>query len=135
MTAMPPRSSFNFGIMEGGTSVNSIPVQARAKVDLRSESDTKLDEMANLLHSCVERALEVENERSTQGRVQVRIRDIGARPGGVLAEDASLLSATEVIRRILSMDVACCRTVSHAKCPDVLSCFTILPSLSPSDSS
>src|SRR5437763_2957772 len=33
-----PRSSYNFGVMEGGTSINSIPTEARAKVDLRSES-------------------------------------------------------------------------------------------------
>ena len=32
------RSSFNFGVIEGGSSVNSIPASARAKVDLRSEN-------------------------------------------------------------------------------------------------
>ena len=92
-----PRSSFNFGIVEGGASINSIPTQARAKVDLRSESTRKLDEMTELLHSCVERALEVENERSTQGRIQVRIKEIGARPGGALAEDAPLLQAIRAV--------------------------------------
>lgn len=93
-----PRSSFNFGIIDGGTSINSIPSQARSKVDLRSESPAKLDEMAALLHSCVDRALEVENERSAQGgrpqaRVQATIREIGSRPGGGLADDAPLLLA------------------------------------------
>ena len=33
-----PRSSYNFGIIEGGSSINSIPTHARTKVDIRSES-------------------------------------------------------------------------------------------------
>ena len=32
------RSSSNFGILEGGSSINSIPTDARTKVDIRSES-------------------------------------------------------------------------------------------------
>ncbi len=35
-----PRSSFNVGEIQGGTSVNSIPASASLKVDLRSESET-----------------------------------------------------------------------------------------------
>src|ERR1700676_2571134 len=40
--ATAPRSSCNFGILEGGCSINSIPAQARTKVDIRSESGAKL---------------------------------------------------------------------------------------------
>ena len=58
-----PRSSFNFGVIEGGSSINSIPSEARAKVDLRSESAERIDRMAALLSSPVERAVEVENGR------------------------------------------------------------------------
>jgi tripeptide aminopeptidase len=59
-----PRSSFNFGVIQGGASINSIPSEARAKVDLRSESTERLEEMAALLASSVERAVELENARS-----------------------------------------------------------------------
>ena len=41
-----PRSSFNFGVIEGGSSINSIPSEARAKVDLRSESPERIERMA-----------------------------------------------------------------------------------------
>src|SRR5271154_5887876 len=37
-----PRSSFNFGVIEGGTSVNSIPASASVKVDLRSEQEAQV---------------------------------------------------------------------------------------------
>ena len=33
-----PRASYNFGTIEGGSSINSIPTEARSKVDIRSES-------------------------------------------------------------------------------------------------
>ena len=49
------RCSYNFGLVEGGTSVNSIPSSARAKLDLRSEDPQLLDEIAGLLTAAVAR--------------------------------------------------------------------------------
>jgi acetylornithine deacetylase/succinyl-diaminopimelate desuccinylase-like protein len=92
-----PRCSFNFGVIEGGTTVNSIPTHARAKVDLRSESASRIDELTALLTGCVERSLEVENDRASAGRIQAKVKEIGARPGGQLAEDAPLL---KIIRAV-----------------------------------
>ena len=95
-----PRTSFNFGLIEGGTSVNSIPTMARTKVDLRSEHAGRLDELAALLTAAVEHALEAENERSASvfsallaspNRVTAKIREIGSRPGGQLPDDAAIL--------------------------------------------
>ncbi len=85
-----PRSSFNFGLIEGGTSINSIPSEARAKVDLRSESAGRIDEMAALLVTSVDEAMSIENARGT-GRVAAKIKEIGSRPGGGLATDAPIL--------------------------------------------
>jgi len=96
-----PRSSYNFGVMEGGTSINSIPTEARAKIDLRSESAAKLEDMVHLLAGCVERSLDVENERSVgrtaASRVAAKIREIGSRPGGELPEDSALLRTLRAV--------------------------------------
>lgn len=92
-----PRSSYNFGVLEGGSSINSIPTEARAKVDIRSESSTKLDEIAALLTTCVERALEVENERSSGGCLSAKIKEIGSRPGGRLPENAPILQMIHAV--------------------------------------
>jgi acetylornithine deacetylase/succinyl-diaminopimelate desuccinylase-like protein len=92
-----PRSSYNFGVLEGGSSINSIPTQARTKVDIRSESAVKLDEIAGMLTSSVERALEVENGRATGGRLTARIKEIGSRPGGRLPDDAPILTMIRAI--------------------------------------
>jgi acetylornithine deacetylase/succinyl-diaminopimelate desuccinylase-like protein len=91
LISSPPRSSFNFGVIEGGMSINSIPTSARAKLDIRSESPEALDELAALLNTSVERARELENERATGGRVQAKIKEIGSRPGGRLPEGSALL--------------------------------------------
>ena len=102
-----PRSSYNFGVMEGGTSINSIPTEARAKIDLRSESGTKLEELVHLLAGCVERALDVENERATgrsnSVRVAAKIREIGSRPGGELPEDSPFLKSLRSVDTYLGI--------------------------------
>lgn len=85
------KTAFNFGVIDGGASVNSIPSVARAKVDFRSEALARVDEMVALLSASVERAIEEENLRSTGGRLAAKIREIGWRPGGRLADDAPLL--------------------------------------------
>jgi acetylornithine deacetylase/succinyl-diaminopimelate desuccinylase-like protein len=87
-----PKSSINVGIIEGGTSINAIPPLARAKVDIRSESNEKMDELVELLNGAIERSREVENQRATGGKVAVKIREIGSRPAAAMADDAPILS-------------------------------------------
>lgn len=98
-----PRSSFNFGVIDGGSSINSIPTMARAKVDIRSEKAERLDELTSLLTLAVERGLEVENERATGGRVSGRIKEIGSRPGGRLSEDAEILTYIRAVDQFLNI--------------------------------
>jgi len=107
-TTGEPRASFNFGIIEGGASINSIPTEARAKLDLRSESTLRLDELAELLTDCVERALEIENGRippfpGKPPRVTAKLREIGFRPGGSLPADSALLAAIHSVDAYLSI--------------------------------
>lgn len=91
------RAAFNFGVIEGGTSVNSIPSLARAKVDLRSEAPGRVDEMVSRLGACLEKALEAENPRAGGARLSARIREIGCRPAGRLPEDAPLLRSLRAV--------------------------------------
>ena len=86
-----PRTTFNFGIVEGGSSINSIPSEARTKIDLRSEDNARIDRLAQRLTAAVERAVESENALSNSGRATARVREIGSRPSGALPDDAPLL--------------------------------------------
>jgi len=92
-----PRWTCHFGVVEGGWSVNAIPTQARGKVDLRSEDDRTLDKLEELLAAAVERALEVENQRASGGKVAAKVRELGARPGARLNENAPLLAAMRAV--------------------------------------
>ena len=98
-----PRSSFNFGLVRGGTSVNSIPSEARAKVDLRSEDPARIDQLAALLESSVERAIELENARGNVNRVAAKVKEIGSRPGGALAEGSTLLETIRLVDAFLGI--------------------------------
>ena len=100
---LAPRSSFNFGLIQGGTSINCIPTDARAKVDLRSEKPDRIDEMASLLAACVAQAAESENNRATGGRVTARLKEIGSRPGGELREGAPILSCLLAVDAFLGI--------------------------------
>ncbi|MBL8215214.1 MAG: M20/M25/M40 family metallo-hydrolase [Bryobacterales bacterium] len=86
-----PRTSYNFGIVEGGVSINSIPTQARAKIDLRSEDPRRIDEMARDFTEAVEQSVEIENDRASAGKLLAKLREIGARPGGSLPTGSLLL--------------------------------------------
>jgi len=93
----PPRSSFNIGVIEGGASINSIPTLAKAKIDIRSESNEKMDDLVEILASAVERAQTVENERATGAKVVAKLKEIGSRPAGRLADGASILAYVRAV--------------------------------------
>ena len=97
------RSAFNFGTIDGGTSVNAIPASATAKVDLRSEEPARIEEMSALLTSAVERALATENSRAGGTRLTAKIREIGFRPGGALPTQAPILQCIHLVDRYLGI--------------------------------
>ena len=86
------RFSFNFGVVDGGTTVNAIPSSARAKVDLRSQDPALLEALSVELAAALEEALQTENERATGGRVTAKRKEAGNRPGGCLPDSSPLLS-------------------------------------------
>jgi acetylornithine deacetylase/succinyl-diaminopimelate desuccinylase-like protein len=92
-----PKSAVNVGLIEGGSSVNAIPQMARAKVDIRSETNEKIDELVDLLSAAVDRAREVENQRATGGKVAAKLKEIGSRPAAALPENAPILQYVRAV--------------------------------------
>jgi acetylornithine deacetylase/succinyl-diaminopimelate desuccinylase-like protein len=95
-----PRTSFNIGEVEGGTSVNSIPSSAHMKVDLRSESEQELATLETLLRDAVKAGIDEEmsaaRERGMAGAANLlilKINVLGVRPAGELPENSPLLAA------------------------------------------
>src|SRR5258706_633562 len=57
-----PKTTFNVGVIRGGTSVNSIPESASMRVDLRSTSMAEIDRLEGALRLALERSVRRENE-------------------------------------------------------------------------
>src|SRR5579864_3863956 len=100
-----PKTTFNIGVIRGGTSVNSIPESASMKVDIRSTSMTEMERLEQALRLALNHAVEDETlaaeMRSSSPRrpsgVSCEVVVIGSRPAGELAKDARIL---QVIRAV-----------------------------------
>lgn len=79
-----PKTTFNVGVVGGGTSVNSIPFETWMLVDTRSESRQELDKIGETFIGILKEAVDEENKvRSTaQGRLTLDVKLIGDRPVG-----------------------------------------------------
>lgn len=80
-----PKTTFNVGIIEGGTSINTIAASASALVDMRSTDATTLDRLAERVKQIIEQA--------TGGDSQLRseIEVLGERPSGEISHAAPLI--------------------------------------------
>ena len=94
-TADGPKTSYNVGVLSGGTSINSIPFESIMEIDIRSIEPSRLDAMESLLNEAVSNALLHQNEIKRQGPdLTFRIDKIGNRPSGELSEDLPLIQKT-----------------------------------------
>ena len=100
-----PKTTFNIGVIRGGTSVNSIPESASMKVDIRSTSMAEMERLEQSLRLALNRAVEdetmtAEMRSSAQKRpagVGCEVVVIGSRPAGELPPGARIL---QVIRAV-----------------------------------
>ena len=101
-----PRTTFNVGTIDGGSSVNAIPERATARFDLRSLDPDQLLRLEVALHRSVEDAVLAANAQGRGGGknpVQFQIAQIGDRPAGRLGEDSQLLEGLHAVDRHLGI--------------------------------
>lgn len=89
-----PRTTFNIGVIQGGTSVNSIPESASARVDLRSASSQELQKLEARLYESIKAVVPLS---AVEPRISFEIKAIGDRPAATLPADARIL---HVIRAV-----------------------------------
>jgi acetylornithine deacetylase/succinyl-diaminopimelate desuccinylase-like protein len=91
-TKTGPRTSYNVGVIEGGTSINSVPFSSSMLIDIRSVEPYRLDEMEELLNQAVLQALNEQNEIRRRGEaLTVTVEKIGNRPSGELDPSLPLI--------------------------------------------
>ena len=94
-TITGPRTSYNIGVISGGTSVNSIPFESLMEIDMRSVDPFRLDTMEVLLKTSIQEALDAQNVRKRIGAaLTVEVAQIGNRPSGELENHLPLIQRT-----------------------------------------
>ncbi len=120
-----PRTTFNVGEIEGGTSVNSIPSQASIKVDMRSGSAAEIEKLETALRDAVSAGIDEENAvarergmiRGSAGKLEVKYKLIGQRPAGELPDDSFLLEVVRAVDRQLNQRSRLERSSTDANIP------------------
>lgn len=91
-TSYGPKTSYNVGVISGGTSINSVPFSSTMEIDMRSVSPARLDSMDVILKNAVNQALITQNEMRRLGApLTVDFVKIGDRPSGELSEDLPIV--------------------------------------------
>jgi tripeptide aminopeptidase len=115
-----PRTTFNIGQIEGGTSVNSVPHEARLKVDIRSESEDELTRLESALRECIIAGVrdEMDSARDrSKGKLEWKVELLGSRPGGELSPDSPLLAALRAADEIVGNQSRIERSSTDANIP------------------
>ena len=107
-TSLPeePRTTLSVGTIRGGTSVNSIPENASATIDLRSTDTGQLVRLEVALHRAVEDAVAHWNARAgcnSERPLSFSITKIGDRPASELPDDSPILDALRAVDRHLRL--------------------------------
>jgi tripeptide aminopeptidase len=112
-----PKTTYNIGIISGGTSVNSIPESATMRVDTRSASVDELDRMERALHEAVDHAIPEITGRKKQELLTAEVRVIGNRPAADLPADSPLLKAVRAVDAHLGNSARIQRASTDANIP------------------
>ena len=101
-----PRTTFNVGHIEGGTSINSIPCKAAMEVDLRSAADTELRRLDAFFRRAIREAVDEENAKRRAGDPELRLKLdlIGERPTGETPPDSALVEIAIETTRALGFE-------------------------------
>jgi acetylornithine deacetylase/succinyl-diaminopimelate desuccinylase-like protein len=99
-----PRTSFNIGVIDGGTSVNTIAQRASLLLDLRSIAPAALGEVVRQAEQIVAAA------RAAEPAVAIDLEPVGDRPAGRIPREHPLVqtaaAAYQAAGIVLSYDVA-----------------------------
>jgi len=118
LTRKGPRTSYNVGVLGGGTSVNSIPFEAWAEIDMRSESPRSLETIDAALHRAMEHALADENTIRRRGDALTLDMDmIGDRPSGEMDPSAPLVQRAIATTRYFGAEADLGRSSTNSNIP------------------
>ena len=97
-------TSYSVGRIGGGTSVNAVPREAWAEVDMRSTDPDRLDRLDTVLRSSVGRAVDEHNGTRDRGApLAADLELIGDRPSGLVDSQAPLVRSALAVTRFFGL--------------------------------
>jgi len=118
ITRFGPRTSYNVGMIGGGTSVNSIPFEAWMEVDMRSESPENLQAIDEVFQRSVRRAVEESNTQRRDGaELSLEMELIGDRPSGEISESVPFVQQAIAVSRHLGIEPSLGRGSTDSNIP------------------
>jgi len=94
-----PKTTYNVGIIQGGTSVNTIAAKAWMEVDMRSESAAELAKLENEVRQLIDAGARAEG-------VEYQIEVVGDRAAGECPADAALIQMLQAVFRHMGVEPA-----------------------------
>lgn len=117
-----PKTTFNVGIIQGGTSVNSISGDAVMEVDMRSEDAPSLATVNTKILKVVHDALAAENARwpnarAKEAQLTLKIDTIGLRPTGAQSDEAPIVKTAMAAAKTLGFPTSTSASSTDANIP------------------
>ena len=107
-----PKTTYNVGVISGGTSINSIAQSAELLLDLRSEEINELE----ILSSKVEKI--IKKVAASEPAIHISQEEIGNRPAGELRKDHPLIKmASDALKVVQSAKVELGASSTDANIP------------------
>jgi di/tripeptidase len=118
-TSLPPapKVTFNFGVISGGTSVNSIPELAQVSVDFRSPSTRQLQQLEDELRRLLSEEITSARSSPSVGKLSYEVRKIGDRPTGELPPASRILDVARTVDAHLGIASQVRRASTDANIP------------------
>ncbi len=104
-----PRTTFNVGLIEGGTSVNTIAACASATIDMRSTEATALEDLANIVREI--------SEQQVGAGLRTEIEILGERPTGTRNQSDPLVQLGDNTIRWLGLEPIYAASSTDANIP------------------
>ncbi len=92
-----PKTTYNVGVIHGGTTVNTIASEADMLIDMRSVDKRALAELE-------QRVLGILQRSAREGNGQVRCEMVGDRPAGSLSADHPLVHTCRAVHQALGIE-------------------------------
>lgn len=113
---LAPKTTYNVGLIQGGTSINTIAQQASMWLDLRSEDPATLLELVSQVEAIID--LHNRQQQMRASDVQITTTRVGDRPAGRARRNSALVSWSKAaLRQVGHSDIRTIASSTDANIP------------------